>query len=591
MHQRAELLMHVVPFAQADEGEVVVLAEFAGLSTAKKVDVTSSFYLKPTAGYKLPGPVYLCNQTPEPSMTQLLSGITPQRSSNPSGWREYFFNPPIGYCKLLAGLAVVMGIAYRISQYLPDRSFWLDEALLLPNILNKNLLQLLGKLDNNQSSPPLFLWAERGMALAFGPSEHVMRFIPQLAGVASMVLFAILAWRVLAPAVVFWVVCWFAFSTDLIWHAVCIKQYSGDVLVSVLFLLLAIGRCDQGETASNNPTRRLMLVAAFGAIAVWFSQPAIFMFTGISLCFLPAFHRRGRRGWIAYLACNLIVVVPFVLLYFTAMRHQRVDGLVNFWADDMADYSRPWTIPWWIIRETYRLCELPYKALGPLVVILTAVGGYSLWRRNRRLLGFYALPVVMTILAGCLRVYPYHGGRVTIFLVPAVLLLSGEALMFLRERLSNNWRPWWWTAAVPFLIVGLFDTAMHQVRPMGRCHIRPVVQYIRQHRQPGDGLYLINEGSTPAAPILNDGGIEFLLYWPEPDPPFHRTLPDAQCISEQRFWIAFPFLPRHGTRFLDPTLNLIRRHAIEKDRFILKTGGAAYLFEQKTGGTANGKSD
>ncbi len=504
-----------------------------------------------------------------------------------STWRDYFFNPPIRHCKLLAVLAVVMGVAYRLSQYLPDRSFWLDEAFLLPNILNKNLFQLLGKLDNGQSSPPLFLWAERGMALAFGPSEHVMRFVPQLAGIASMALFAILAWRVLSPMVVFWVACWFAFSSDLVWHAVCVKQYSGDAMVSVLLLLLAIPRPGQDATASNHLTRRLLLVTAVSAVAVWFSQPAIFMFTGISLCFLPAFYRRGWRSWITYAACNLIVVVPFALLYFAAMRHQRVDGLVSFWADDMADYSRPWTIPWWIARETYRLCELPYKPFGPLVVILAAVGGYSLWRRDRRLLGFYTLPVVMTILAGCLRAYPYHGGRVTIFLVPAVLLLSGEALVFLRQRLAENWRPWWWAPALPFLVVGVGEAAMNQVHPMGRCHIRPVAQYIRQHRQPGEGLYLVNEGGSPATPILDGGGIEFLLYWPDFDPLMHRTLPAPQLIPERRFWIAFPFHPRHGTRFLEPTLNLVRQHAVEKDRFVLKTGGAAYLFERED--TAVGK--
>ena len=500
--------------------------------------------------------------------------IEPRPDPNSMGWRAYFLQPPARHCRIAVILVLLLGVEYRLSQYLANRSFWLDEGSLLSNILSKDIWSLMGELDHDQTAPPLFLWAERGLALALGPSEWVMRLVPLMAGVIAMFLLAILAWRLLAPAVSFWVVAWFALCTDLVWHAVCMKQYSSDAMVSAAMLLSVAGW--RGQITA---LWRWGLLVTIALPAVWFSQPAILMFAGISVALLPELRRRGRVGIGAWLAGNVLVAVVFAIMFWS-MRNQRVPGLIAFWHEDLADWTRPWTIPWWLLRETYRLCELPYKAFGPLMTALCLLGGMALWKRDRALLPLYVLPIAAAAGAGLLRLSPYHGGRVTIFLVPGLLLLAGAGLDWLRQNLKPAHRPWWWAAALPMVLYGVGEAAVIHVHPMGRSHIRPVVQYLRQHRTPGEAIYFVSEGRTRQTPKLS-GGIEFLCYWPNPDPPVYLSMAAPQLIPEQRFWVVFAFLPKHGIRQLETLLDDIRLTADEMDHLIVKEGGAAYLFQRR----------
>ena len=58
-------------------------------------------------------------------------------------------------------LIILFGTLLRLTQYLSNRSLWLDEANLALNIVNRSFLQLLKPLDNNQGAPIGFLMLER----------------------------------------------------------------------------------------------------------------------------------------------------------------------------------------------------------------------------------------------------------------------------------------------------------------------------------------------------------------------------------------------------------------------------------------------
>ena len=65
-------------------------------------------------------------------------------------------------------LIILFGTLLRLTQYLSNRSLWLDEAFLALNIVNRSFLQLLKPLDNNQGAPIGFLMLEK--------------FLPELGG-------------------------------------------------------------------------------------------------------------------------------------------------------------------------------------------------------------------------------------------------------------------------------------------------------------------------------------------------------------------------------------------------------------------------
>ncbi|MFI5378405.1 MAG: hypothetical protein ACHRHE_03790 [Tepidisphaerales bacterium] len=530
-------------------------------------------------------------------------------------------DPPAAVCRRLILLVVILGAVYTLSQYLPNRSYWRDEAYMLLNIMDKPAGGLLGKLDNAQAAPPVFLWSERGMYLAFGSLEWVMRLLPLVCGIGALAMFAALAWRTLSPGAAVWAVVGFAFCDELVWHAVSLKQYSGDALMSAILLTVALwprvpvvsgSRCKGSVGGDGSPSRpcpphgggsgetapplaitagmslwpagrRLLWVAIVAAVGAWLSFTALIVFGGISLALLPGVWREGRRARVAWMSGNVLVAVSGLVLYLLCIRHQHDPMLFRFWAEDMADYSRPWTIPWFIIRESYRLCEVPYRAIGPITMLLVLAGGWFLWKSGRRqTLGILVGPVVMTIVAACLRQYPYHGGRVTVFLLPGVLLMAGFGLEAIRQHAPMPWRQGWWLPGLLMLLLGAGEASYRVFVPMGRSQIRPVVQYVREHRRAGEAIYLVGEGSSPGRPLTDGESVEFFCYWRHPEPPVHVTMHAPGKIPERRFWVAFCFLPKHkGTRFLDPLLERIRQTADEKDRIVVKEGGAAFLFEKR----------
>lgn len=481
-------------------------------------------------------------------------------------------------CAWAVIIVVVLGSGYRLTQYLPNRSFWRDEAYLLLNVMDKPADQLMGRLDHAQTAPPLFLLVERGLYLKFGAAEWAMRLVPLSCGIVGLCLFALLAWKALEPGPAFWAVVFFAFCDELVFHSISMKQYSGDAMATTILLLLGIA-----VLRSARPGLAFVGMAAAAMGLAWCSLTIVFVFAGLSLALLPAACRWPRRGIAWWLVGNALFGLSLAVLHHVVLRRQANPWLFEYWSADLADYSRPSQIPLFIIRETYRLCEVPCRAVGPLTLLLVLAGGWFLWRSHRRtLLGMLVGPILMTILAACLRQYPYHGGRVTVFLLPCVMILMAfglQAAMSLPGTLGRLW----WLPGLPMLLIGVGEAGPHVVDPMSRSHIRPAVQYIQAHRQSGEAIYLIGEGRQPTTPAIGGDMLELYCYWRHPEAPVHENMPaDVSQIPYRRFWVTFAFLPRHGgTKYLDPLLKQIREVADEKDRLVVKEGGAAFLFEKR----------
>ncbi len=98
------------------------------------------------------------------------------------------------------GIAVALGLVFRIVQYASDRSLWFDESMLALNILHRSAAGLTRTLDFAQAAPLGFLELEKFATHAFGDSELSLRLFPFLCGLASVPLFAALALRLLRPA-------------------------------------------------------------------------------------------------------------------------------------------------------------------------------------------------------------------------------------------------------------------------------------------------------------------------------------------------------------------------------------------------------
>ena len=470
---------------------------------------------------------------------------------------------------------LVLGMSFRLRQYLARTSFFTDEASLVLNFRAHTAAELTRHLDYGQAAPPMFLWIGRAMYLGFGPSEYALRLLPLVGGVISLGLFGLLAWRVLPPWPAVFATGWFAFCEKLITYCSELKQYSTDVSVAVALVVIAIGwRTDR------RPHVRLACLSIAAAIAFWLSHTAVIVFAALAGMLLWECLRESRRSLLLGLAGCMMSGLSFVTLYAISIRHQHDPYLFEFWAPGFPDWSRPLSWLPWLAHQTYELIYTPYPGLGVLFLILIVSGAiFAVQERRYEVLIASLGPVALTMLAACAHQYPLNGSRLTMFLFPGLFLIGAEALAGVQRRLGAGWQPAWWAPAGAVMLWGLAIGAAHAIHPRYNSHMRPVVAYVRQHLEPGEAIYLLGEPGPPGGPLSMPGRHhEFLAYWPDPPAVVHTQLDSADQIREERFWVAFAFRPhvKDFMRIFDQIQTVA--DPIGKP-FVVKEGGAACLFE------------
>ena len=186
------------------------------------------------------------------------------------------------------GIVIGCGVIARVTEYLRNRGYWLDEGSLAGVIQNTTWGGFFRPLAHGQLAPVGFLALERLALQVLGDRQLVLRLLPLLGGLISLWLLRVIASRSLTPRAALLVVGMFAFSDELIYFSSELKPYSTDVTVSLVCLLMG----QQYLAAETSSVRRLVILA----LAPWFSFPSVFMLAGVGLVlFVSAGSKRKLR--------------------------------------------------------------------------------------------------------------------------------------------------------------------------------------------------------------------------------------------------------------------------------------------------------
>lgn len=393
-------------------------------------------------------------------------------------------------------LVIVLGVVARLIQYAAHRSLWHDEAALALNILGRPWLRLAQPLDLQQTAPIGFLWAEKAATTLLGPSEWALRLLPLAAGCGALVLLLLVARRLVRGVAVPLTVGLLAVSTPLIYYSDEAKQYAFDVAIALAILLLALRATDRRTPLSP---RAGVMLGLLGAVAPWFSQPAVFALGGAGLYLL--LEARARRvRWqsaapaLALWALGSLLAVAQALHAHGAPTRAYLEA---FW--------QPAFLPWWNGAAATlhwlgatTLGEFSWLVADPLAwpaILLATIGLVALLRRPAGV-GLAALvlgPTLLALLASALRLYPF-ATRLTLFVAPAIALLIGCGLDALNSSRAARPNP-----LATLLAVVTFALAARPLRDLPMVHeeLRPMVRYVAAHRQPGDAIY-VYYGALPA---------------------------------------------------------------------------------------------
>lgn len=379
---------------------------------------------------------------------------------------------------------IYFGILVRLVQYLSNRSLWNDEAALALNIVNRSYLELLQPLDYDQGAPIGFLMVEKLAVQVFGDNEYALRLFPLLSAIISLFIFYELAKQCLRTQAVN--IALALFATLHIWleYATEVKQYSSDVAIAVLLCLLLM-------QMNKLSFAQIVTLSIVGAVAIWFSHPAMFVLAGIGASrLLISLVRKDLATSLKLLAVYSIWALSFAGFYLISLKDiANQEDLYNSWEGRGTFPSSSSDINWLFttfIDFFHKPLGFPDIFLG-LAIFAFLVGCVSLHRTTLLIL---LSPLLVTYFAAYLHKYPFDG-RLVLFLIPFITLLVGEGIAVIRHKTRSTSFKKIGVLVLVLLLVPPIGTAAYLIfKPYVKQEIRPVISYMRKHQQVEDIIYV-----------------------------------------------------------------------------------------------------
>ena len=393
---------------------------------------------------------------------------------------------------LLAG-AIVYGIVMRLMQYFANRSYYGDEIHLLTNISERSVRGFFSTLDFLQRAPLGFLLIEKGMLMWWhSDAEWVMRAFPLVMGIASLFLFILWVRNVLDPIERVVGAVLISVSWPLIYYSADLKPYSTDLAAGLAISWMV-------SLVTRYPSVKLywFLLALVGLLAIPLSFPATFVLAGYLAAAGIWLGAKTLRERALPLHFEKVLLVggawglAFVLYYFLFI--QLTSGnepSQRFYWSTM----RPAFLPLeggaaiiWLIKVFQQAFAFPVgmSAAGEVALLLFLIGLGAMFTPQRKHLFFWLSPIVITLVASALWLYPFMD-RLIVFLVPYLLLPVVIGVVSL-VRLLKGVYP---LAALLAVVFISFPSLYFAGSTISRQETRPILEVLSKQWQPGDVVFL-----------------------------------------------------------------------------------------------------
>ncbi|QDV34185.1 glycosyltransferase family 39 protein [Tautonia plasticadhaerens] len=373
-----------------------------------------------------------------------------------------------------AAVAIAVGVAFRVAEYVADRTMWMDEEALLANVSGRPIFEFGEPMTNSQMAPPGFLAIARAWVRVLGDSSYAIRLLPLCCGIAALFAIRGVAGRFTSALAVPIATAFCAASDDLIYYATEFKQYSSDLLIGLGCLWLGSGLMSGGWTR-----RRVVVSGALGVAAAWLSHPSVFVLGAVAgVVGLDAVVGRDWRRLAGAMGLGLTWAVAFWGCFVVS------DAMIS-----PGDREFLWT--WW----NFAFLPLPPGSIGEAVQVfwqfanvfsnpggigspmgprvtailcvgLFLVGSASLAARDWRRALLLLLPIALTMAASALGRYPFHG-RLLLVLIPSVLLPMSEGIAVSGRRCGRLVM----VALVALLLVSPTTLALEHILVKGRLRV------------------------------------------------------------------------------------------------------------------------
>lgn len=404
---------------------------------------------------------------------------------------------------LIIALILLLGIGIRLFHYFYNRSLWLDEWYLCSSFPKLSFTAIFaGRLEYGQKAPVGFLILVKSVVSLLGFNELALRLIPLLAGISALLLFARLCKNLLNPIgqVIAIAIC--AFAPAIVYHSVEIKQYATEFLATTIALYLFT------RYYNNLKWKYNLIWGLSGAVLVWFSFSVIFILLGIAAG--VGIYHMFRKNWkmlffyavpFSLWACSFLLnymlfthkqesgwVVYFFKVYdnFMPFPPHSVQELKWFPRNLMAMMDYPLGLNWNFNHLNTTMAAALLTVI-PLLLLLTGI--YAGYKQQKQLFYILIFPVLFTLLASGLYLYPLIE-RFWLFLAPIFILWVAMGLEYF--LLKTNRFPYVLATLVvlsPFCQALYFVIKPELFYKHKKSYQKEALTYINKHFQDGDAVY------------------------------------------------------------------------------------------------------
>ena len=235
---------------------------------------------------------------------------------------------------ILLSFVVFLGFVLRLKGLIANPSMWHDECALAWNILEKNYVELFGKLRFLQVAPPMFLIVSKLLVGIFYVKNHifacdfVLRLIPFFFGSLSIAMFYFVCkslfkskWTTLIAILLF------CLNPVLINYSFEFKPYILDVFCTLSALWIFLNTDFQ-----KNFTKKNLIYGCILAILPWFSfMSTIVIFAGFMAL---SFKRENPKNFFLMFVPIFLSAFLYLKIYVLNIYSQCSAGMIGFWQNE-----------------------------------------------------------------------------------------------------------------------------------------------------------------------------------------------------------------------------------------------------------------
>lgn len=407
----------------------------------------------------------------------------------------------IGKKRLFLSL-LILGCGVRILQYLINHSLWFDEANLALAVMDTPLSELHKPLfmckTYGQVAPLAFLYSVKLITLFINEREYSLRIISVICGIIILPVIYFVSRKLTSKRNSLFVLFLCSINLPLIHFSTEFKPYILDAFTASLILFVTFWTFTGHNQGENSIIKNILFTITI-MVSMWFSFTSVFVSFGVVAAeWLYRLTNKSKRVDKYLLLITVVIITNLLILNSFYLNNIRNDpGLNSYWQGCFVPLPISIDAFKWYINQPFHIMAYPVGFhLSGLTFLSVCIGGLVTWKKSRHKTILIAGPFVVTIIASLFRKYPFEG-RLILFLVPSVILLSGIGILELFKWVREKNKIAAYIVIILFLLFPLYETSRRTLRPFRGENLRPVVEHIIKNKDQGHDLYVYC-GAIPA---------------------------------------------------------------------------------------------